>query len=130
MFAEGGTRRVAQKSGDRFFVAVEVAENFCIIKRELERFDGVVEADDAQRAFRGTGGAENGQNIRGGAEADVPDDKFTGMSGHAFGQPKLADIQGLGLRNRPNDGMERLAVRDRMDTVNAAGELDDFIGGS
>ena len=120
---------VAQKSGDGFFVVVEVAENLRIIESELKRFDGVIEADDPERAIRGTGGAQNGQDIRGGAEADVPDDEFAGMSRHAFRKPKLADVKGLGLGDRTDDGMEGFAMRDGMDAVNAAGELDDLIGG-
>ena len=94
---------------------------------ELEGFEGVVEAEDSQRARREAGGAEDGQNIRGGAESDVPDDEFAGVCGEAFGKAKLFDVKGLGFGNRADDGMEGFALGDGVDAMDAAREFDDFV---
>lgn len=119
----------AQKRGDGFLETVEVAEDFRVIEGEPERFEGVIEADDAERATGGAGGAEDGEDIRGGAEADVPDDEFTGMRGETFRQAELADVEGLRFGDRADDGMEGFAMGNGMDAVDAARELDDSVGG-
>jgi hypothetical protein len=118
---------VAKKFGDGCLVAAEIAEGRGVFEGELQRFERVVEADDAQRASGGAGGAENGEDVGGSAEADIPQDEFAGMRGEAFGQAELPDVEGLGFRDRADDGMEGFAMGERMDTVDAVGEGDDFI---
>ena len=118
-----------QKIIDGGFVAGEVAEIDGVIEGELERFERVVKADDAERALRGAGGAQNGQDVGGGAEADVPDDEFAGMRGHAFGKVELFDVEGFGFGDGADDGVERFAMGERMDAMDATGELDDFVCG-
>ncbi|MDB6122539.1 MAG: hypothetical protein JWQ71_1532, partial [Pedosphaera sp.] len=49
------------------------------------------------------------------------------MSGHAFGQMELLDVQGFGFSHGADDGMEGLLVRERMNAVHAAGELHKLI---
>jgi len=120
---------VAKEGFDGGFVIGEVAEGGGVFEGELERLEGVVKADDAERASRGAGGAQNGQNIGGGAEADVPDDEFAGVGGHAFGEAELFNVEGLGFGDGADDGVEGFAMSKRMDAMNAAGEFDDFVCG-
>jgi len=120
---------VAEEGCDGLFVTGEVAEGDGVFEGELERFEGVVKADDTERALRGAGGAQNCEDIGGSTEADVPDDEFAGMRGHAFGEAQLFYIQGFRFGDRADDGMEGFAMRDGMDAMDAAGELDDFVCG-
>jgi WG containing repeat len=122
-------RLSAQEGGDGFFVAVEVVEDFRVIEGELERFQGMVKTDDSKRTTSGAGGSEDGEDIRGGAEADIPDDKFTGMRDHALGQAKLVDVKRLRFGNGTDDRMKSFAMRDGMNAVHSAGELHDFVCG-
>ncbi len=120
---------VAKEIFDGGFVVGKIAKFGGVFERELERFEGVIEAKDAQRAQRGAGGAQHGEDIGGGAEADIPDDEFARMRGHAFGQAELSDIKRLGFGDRADDGMKGLVFGERMNAVNAGGEPDDFITG-
>jgi hypothetical protein len=87
----------------------------------------VVEADDAQWAGGGAGGAENGEHIGGGAEADVPDDKFAGMDGETLRQAQLTDVKGLGFGDGADDGVESFAMGEGMDAADAVGEGDELV---
>ena len=120
---------VVEEGFDGGFVIGEVAKGGGVFERELQRLKGVVKADDAERALRGAGGAQNGEDVGGSAEADVPDDEFAGMRGHAFGEAQLFYIQGFRFGDGADDGMEGFAMRDGMDAMDAAGELDDFVCG-
>ena len=120
---------VAEESFDGLFVIGEVVQGGGVFEGELERLERVIKADDAERALRGAGGAQDGEDVGGGAKADVPDDEFAGMRGHAFGKAELLHVEGFGFGDGADDRVESFAMRDRMDAVNAAGELDDFICG-
>ncbi len=111
------------------FVVGEVAEGGGVFEGELERFEGVVEADDAQGAGDVAGGAQHGEDVGGGAEANIPDDEFAGVGGEAFGEAELLDVQGFGFGDGADDGMKGFALGDRMDAVDAIDEFDEFISG-
>src|SRR5215469_1435240 len=51
------------------------------------------------------------------------------MDGKAFGQPQLFHVKRLRLGHRSDHRMKRLAFRERMDAMHAAGEFYDFIAG-
>lgn len=118
---------VFEKGGDGWFVIGEVAKGFGIFEGELERFERVVEADDAKRAMGFAGGAENGEDIRGGAEADVPDHKFAGVRGHALDETQLFYVERLGFGGGTDDGVKGFAFGERVDAVDAVDEFDDAI---
>lgn len=109
------------------FVAAEVAESFGILQREFQRRLCVIKTDEADGTFQIARGAQNGERIRRRAEADVPDDKFANMILQPLAQAKLVDVKCLGFRDWPDHGMKRLAFRERMNAMHAAGELDDFV---
>ena len=76
------------------------------------------------------GRPQNGEGIGGCPQPDVPNDEFASVVGQPFGQADLADVKGLGFGHRADDRMEGLAMGERMDAVNAAGKLDEFVGGA
>src|ERR1700687_4354246 len=121
---------VANQALKPAFIAGEIAERFGVLQRELQRFDGMVETDQVQDTGKLPGGAQNGERIGCGAEADVPNGKRTGVMLEAFDQAKLANVQRLGFSDRPDNGVKRLAMRQRVDAVNAINEFDDLVTGA
>ena len=94
-------------------------------QREFQWFDGAIEADQADPAGQTAGGAEDGQGIGGGAEANVPDDEFTRVLREAFVEAELPDVNGLGFGDGSDDRMKRLAFGDGMNAMGPIGESDD-----
>ena len=120
----------AEEISDGGFVIAEVAKSGGVCEGEFERFESVIEADDAQRATAVARGAEDGEDVRGRAEADVPDDKFAGVRGESLAEAQLFYIKRLGLSDGANDRVKRLAMSERMDAMNTVDEFDDLIIGS
>jgi hypothetical protein len=51
------------------------------------------------------------------------------VSGEAFGKAKLFDVERLGFGDGADDRMKGLAFGDRVDAVDAVGELYEFVAG-
>src|SRR6267142_184410 len=101
-----------------------------MFQRELQRFNRVVEADQANRRADLSRFTQHCQCIRRRAEADIPDNELARMSLQSLRELELSHIQCFGLRYGPNDRMKRLLMRQGMDAVNAAGEFDEFVAGA
>ena len=56
------------------------------------------------------GGAEDGNSVGGGAEADVPDNKFAGGLCEAFTNVELANVKKFGLGSRAKTRVHFFAV--------------------
>src|SRR5438105_23632 len=111
---EGRGVRSADQALEVFFVAAEIAKRFNVLEGELEGFERVVETEQVDGAGYGLGCAQNGQRIGCRPQADVPNDELAGMVTHALEQAKLANVQGLGFGDRPDDRMKRFAMSQRM----------------
>ena len=120
---------VAQQALQVLFVAPQVAERLAVLQRERQRFEGVVEAQQVDRAGDVAGRPQRGERIGRRAEADVPQDKFARVTLEPLDQAQLPDIQRLGLGHRADHGMKGLVMGQRMDAVRAVGELDDSVSG-
>ena len=112
------------------FVIGEIAKGGGVFQGELERFERVIKADDAERTRRAPRGAKHGEDVRGGTQTDVPDHEFAAMRGQPFTEAQLFHVKRLSLRHRPDDGMKRLAMGKRMNAVHAAREFHEFITGT
>jgi hypothetical protein len=111
------------------FVAGEIVEVRGVLEREFQGFKRVVKAQQADGASEGLGGSQDGDGIGGGAQADIPDDEFTGVAPETFNQPKLPDIQRLRLGDGADDRVEGLGMGQRVNAMSATGELDDSVSG-
>jgi hypothetical protein len=89
----------------------------------------MIEAQQANAAAPFSGGLENRNGIGSRAEPDIPNNEFPTVLFEAIEKEELFNVQSLSLGNRPDDRMESLRVRKRMDAMRAAGELDDAISG-
>jgi hypothetical protein len=74
------------------FVARQVAEGVAVLERERKWFEGVVEAQQVDRAGEVAGCPQSGEGIGGRSEANVPQDKFADVTPEPLDQVKLADI--------------------------------------
>jgi hypothetical protein len=110
-------------------VAAQVAEGVAVLKGEGKRVEGVVEAQEVDRARDGAGRAQGGDGVGGSAETDIPQDEFAIVMLEALDQAELSDIQGVGFGDRADHGMERLVVSKGMDAMGAIGELNDSVRG-
>lgn len=109
------------------FISSDVPEFLCMLDGELERLDGAIEADDAQFASHFFCGGEDGQDICGGAEADVPDDELAAVGGDAVGQVQLADVEGLRFSGGADDGMKGFILGNRVHAEGAVRQFDQFV---
>ena len=73
--------------------------------------------------------AQNGNRIGGSAEADVPNDELAAMIFQSLADFELPNVKSLRFGLGTDDRMKRLSMRQRMDAVRAACELDDSITG-
>ncbi len=120
---------ILEEFRNALFVTREVSKVRRVRQREFERFQRLIETDDSQRAVGFPGRAQDGEHIGRRAEADIPDHELTAVRRHAPGQPELPHIERLGFRHRADDGMKRLAMRQRVDAVRAIGEFDETVCG-
>jgi len=49
------------------------------------------------------------------------------LSDIAFEQAKLAHVESFSFGDRPNDRMKSLAIRQRVNTMSPAGDLNEFV---
>ena len=98
-----------------------------MLQSELQRLNRVVKAHEADRARQIPRGAQDGERVGGRAQADIPNHEFAGMIFEALAEPELIDVKRFRLGNGADDGMKRLVVRQRMDAVIAADELNEFV---
>lgn len=109
---------------------MEIREAILVTEREFERFGGVVKADDAHFVWTIANRIEEGQWVGGSAESNIPNDKILALlvcSADAFGQVQLFDVERLGFRRGPDDGVESFAVAFGTQAERSVGELDDMI---
>src|SRR5256885_16397085 len=98
-----------------------------MVQGELEWLNGLIEADQPNRARSRACGAQHRHGIGRRAQANVPNHEFAVVLPQAPRQTELADIEGLGLRHWPDDWMKRLAMRERVDAMGAVGQLNQAI---
>lgn len=111
------------------FIARQVAESVAVLERKGKWFEGVVEAQQVDRAGDVAGRPESGERIGGRPEADVPQDKFASVMLEALNQPQLADIQRFGFGDRADHRMKGLVMGQGMDAVRPVGEFDESVSG-
>jgi hypothetical protein len=124
-----GAVAVVQKTFEVWLVAAQVAEGVAVLKGEGKRVEGVVEAQQVDRARDAMSRAHGGDGVGGSAETDVPENKFAGVMLESLDQAELPDIQGVGFGDRADHGVKRLVVSEGMDAVGAIGELNDSVSG-
>lgn len=118
---------ITKKIRDIRFVAREITKRAGVLEGKFERFERMVEADDPHGTNRVGSMTQHGQDIGGCAQAHVPNDELTLMRCHALRQAELFDVECFSFRHRPDDRMKSLPLGDRMNAVNAAGQLDEFV---
>lgn len=106
------------------FVAGEIPKFRNMVEGEQEGGDGLIETDQTNAGRDSPCGAQDGQRIGGGAEADIPDHELALVICQPLAQSQLADMQRLRLGRRPNDRMKRFPRGDGMDAVNTVGQGD------
>jgi hypothetical protein len=89
----------------------------------------VVKTHEANLARNFARRAQNYERVRRRAEADIPDHEFTGMILQPLAQPELFDIKRLGFRDRTDDRMKRLFIRERTHGTDAVVQADELIAG-
>jgi hypothetical protein len=120
----------AQEALEALFVAAQVAECFAVLEREGERFEGVIEAQQVDRAGDVPGRPQGGERIGCRPEADIPQDEFARVPPEALDQAQLPDIERLGFGDRADHRMKGLVMGEGMDAVGAIGEFDYSVSGS
>ena len=100
-----------------------------MFEREGQRLEGVIEAQQVDRAGDVAGRPQRGERIGRRPEADIPQDEVALVTPEALGQAQLADIQRLGLGDRADHWMKRLVMGQGMDAVRPIGELDYSVSG-
>ncbi len=73
------------------------------------------------------GGAKDGGSVGGGAEADVPDDKFAGGLCEAFTNLELADVKKVGFGLRAKTGVHFFAVAGGKKSALSVGEAYELV---
>lgn len=106
--------------------ALEVIELGGVLQGEFKRAGRVIEAHDAEWAGEIAREAEEGESIGGGAEADVPNDEFTGVVLEAFADLELADVKEFGFLSWAEAGVHFLVVVCGVNGVGAVAERDEF----
>jgi DNA-binding Lrp family transcriptional regulator len=116
-----------QKARNCLIVTGIVAQLRGVAKGEGQRFDGAVEADDANLARQIRSGSQHGEDVRGGAQANIPNNEFPRVRLQAATQLELIDIQRLRLGHRADHRMKRFTFRQRPDAVGAVRQTDELI---
>src|ERR1035437_6591485 len=119
----------AEKFFQMIFVAAEVTERVGVFQRELQRFNCAVKAHGTDVARDLPRGAQDGERVGRRAEADIPDHEFAGVIFEPLAQPELVDIKRLRLRDRADDRMKRLVVRERTHGTGAVSQVDKLVAG-
>jgi hypothetical protein len=91
---------------------------------EAERLDGLIETEQPDRARDFASGSQHGQGIGRRTQAHIPNDELPAVMRDASDQVKLPNVERLGFRHGADDGMKRLPVGQRMNTVRAIREFD------
>ena len=111
------------------FVAPEVTKRSRMLKGERQRLNRAVKAHEPNRARQIPRCAQDGERVGGRTQADIPDHEFPGMFLEALAEPELIDVERFRLSYGTDDRMKGLGVRQRMDAVIAADELNEFVAG-
>src|ERR1051326_5141530 len=111
------------------FIAAEIAEALPMFEREFQRLEGVIETHQSDRASNLPRRSQHRQRIGRGSKSDIPNDERARMLSHPFDQAELPDIQSFGFSNRTDDGVKCFLMRQRMNAMDATGELDEFVCG-
>jgi len=111
------------------FVAAEITKFGGVFQREFQRLQRVIKTDKANLTREVARGAQNGKRVRRRAEADIPNDKFANVILQPLAQLELVDVKRLRLRDRADNGMKRLAIRQRTHGADAVVQPDELITG-
>src|ERR1035438_6354809 len=95
-----------------------------MISAWFQRFEGVIEAQQVNRARDVPGGPQSRERIGRRPEADIPQDEFSRVTLEPLDQPQLPDIQRLGFGHRADHRMKGLMMGQRVDAVRPVGEFD------
>ena len=120
---------MGEQVADGSFEADHVTEGRSVRERELQWGGGVIKALDDKVAVDVSQGTQDGQDVGGSAEADVPDDEWAARLGEPGGDVHLAHVERLRLGLGSNDRMEGFALDACADGPGAAGHLHEFIIG-
>jgi len=113
----------------RVFIPGQIAEGDGVLQGEAEWFSGFIKAENPQMCRDIMHRAQDGNRIGGSAEADVPNDELAAMIFQSLADFELPNVKSLRFGLGTDDRMKRLSMRQRMDAVRAACELDDSITG-
>lgn len=89
----------------------------------------MIEAENADAGLGMGGGFDDGEDVGGGAEADVPNNELAIDGGDAFREMELFDVEFAGFLDGADDGMEGFAFGAAAHAMHAVGEADQFVIG-
>jgi hypothetical protein len=87
-----GAVAVVQQTFEVWLVAAQVTEGVAVSEGEGKRVEGVVEAQEVDCAGDGASRAQGGDRVGGGAETNIPENKFACVMLEALDQAQLVDI--------------------------------------
>src|SRR5438874_762595 len=108
-------------------VSAEIAKLVPMPQCKSKRLRCVIEAEHVQLRADLSRAAQHRQHIGGSAQADIPNNKLTAMFLQPVGQSQLLQVKSFGLGERPNDRMEGLAMKQRVNAVRAIRQFDELI---
>ncbi len=114
-----------EQRGDLRLPRGEVAQLGGVPAGKCERLQCAIEAVQFHVLRPPAKRGEHGGGIGGGAETDVPNHERLAHFPHPLDEPRLRDMQTVGLDNRADDGMERLPVLQRAQTARTRGDGDE-----
>src|ERR1035441_3893436 len=109
------------------FAAAEIAKVGGVPQREFQRLNRVIKTHEADVAGNFPRSAQNGKRIGRSAQTDIPDHEFARMIMQPLAQPELIDIKRLRLRNRSDDRMKRLVIRERTHGTDSVVQADELV---
>src|SRR5713226_5042995 len=120
---------LTDESLEMVFVALEIAQSMGVWEGEAERFDGLIETEQPDRAREFASGSQHGQGVGRRAQAHIPNDELPAVVSDALDQVKLLNVERLGFRHGADDGMKRFAAGQRMDAEHAIDQFNQCVFG-
>ncbi len=102
--------RVSQQCFELWLVAGKVFEVFRMLQGKSQGFQSMIKTQQMNGGWHLPGRAEDRQSVGGRAQADVPDDKLTGVALEPLRQLELEDVEGLRLGDRSDHRVKSLSV--------------------
>jgi DNA-binding Lrp family transcriptional regulator len=118
---------IAQQFLDGLFKTAEISQLGRVLQAESQRFEGTIEADDAQRAFVTAHGAQDGEHVGRRPEPNVPNNEVFRAVADALRQAQLLHIKRLGFGGRTDHRMKGFVVFRRIHAGDAVRQSDEAI---